>query len=474
MKHFETHNYKSNFVLEQGQYSYVYIRNFEIPPLEEIADHDAVVIEVKNLDFVRLIVNAVRSNLDPDIYLTPIFLLKKDVLDDVPYIEELVDGSIKSLDDLGFVNKEIDKINIRKNSLNITSSVSFEAQVITKLIALMYVRELKVLNPIPDKYSNLYYSFPFMAINFEEKEEHLALKILNLAEEEGMLRSEYFDRVYLCSSCSGSHMSYREVCPKCSSSNTTPSDIIHHFPCGYVGPMKDFSNEIDDKLDCPKCNKRLRHIGVDYDKPSVIHHCNNCSHNFQDYNVNAKCMSCHTDRSVETLKAHDIKTYRLTKKGELAAIKGFTSTSKDIEDVMGTVKYDTFKTMLKYEIERLKQTLGDSNLCAIHIGNSSQVYSKLGSELQRGVFKDLVSVIRSNIRSSDVIAFWSSSTIVVSMNDIPHKIALRITGEMVELLSELIKSSFDDLEVNFETKTVALDYRKPHEMQLRELLAEFD
>jgi DNA gyrase/topoisomerase IV subunit A len=60
------------------------------------------------------------------------------------------------------------------------------------------------------------------------------------------------------------------------------------------------------------------------------------------------------------------------------------------------------------------------------------------------------------------------------MNDIPHKIALRITGEMVELLSELIKSSFDDLEVNFETKTVALDYQKPHEMQLKELLAEFD
>lgn len=474
MKQVTAHNENLGFVLEQGNYSYFYVRNFEIPPLEEIANHDAVVIEVKNLEFVRLIVNAIRSHLDPDVYLAPIFLLKKDVLDESHYIEELVDGSVKSLDELSYMNKDIDKISMRIKNVNIINSVSFEAQVISKLIALMNVRGIKVLNPIPDKYSNVYYAFPFMAINFEEKEEHLSLNILDLAEEEGILRAEYFDRVYLCSSCSGSHMSYREVCPKCSSSNTTPDDIIHHFPCGYVGPLKDFSNEIDDKLDCPKCNKRLRHIGVDYDKPSVIHHCNNCNHNFQDYNVNAKCMSCHADKPVETLKSYDIKTYRLTKKGELAAVKGFTTTSKDIEDIVGTVKFDTFKTMLKYEIERLKQTRGDSNLCAIHIGNSSQVYSKLGSELQRGVFKDLVSVIRSNIRSSDVIAFWSSSTIVVSMNDIPHKIAMKITGEMVDLLVELIKSSFDDLEVQFEAKTVPLDYQKPHETQLRKLLADFD
>ena len=474
MKHVETHNKKADFVLEHGGYSFVYVRNFEIPPVEEIRNHNAVLIEVKNLDFVRLVLGAIRSNQNPDIYLVPIFLVKKDSTDDVPYIEELTDGSIKSLDELDFISKEVERIELLKKNITTINSISFEAQVITKLISLMYVRQKKVLAPTPDIYSNINYSFPFLSVNFENNEEHTALNILDIAEEEGMLRSEYFDRVYLCASCSGSHVSYREVCPKCSSSNTTPDDIIHHFPCGYVGPMSDFKNEIDDKLDCPKCNKRLRHIGVDYDKPSVIHVCNNCNHKFQDYSVNAKCMSCLADRPVETLKSHDIKTYRLTKKGELAAIKGYTTTSKDIEEVVGTVKYDTFKTMLKYEIERLKQTEGDSNICAIHISNSSQVYSKLGSELQRGLLKDLVSVIRSNIRSSDAIAFWSSSTIVVSMNDIPHKIATRITSEMIALLNDLIKSGFENLEVDFDTNILALDSQKTHESQLKELLVEFD
>ena len=132
------------------------------------------------------------------------------------------------------------------------------------------------------------------------------------------------------------------------------------------------------------------------------------------------------------------------------------------------------KPCLKYEIERLKQTEGSSNICAIHISNSSQVYSKLGSELQRGLLKDLVSVIRSNIRSSDAIAFWSSSTIVVSMNDIPHKIATRITSEMISLLNDLIKSGFEDLEVNFDTNILALDSQKTHESQLKDLLLEFE
>ena len=128
--------------------------------------------------------------------------------------------------------------------------------------------------------------------------------------------------------------------------------------------------------------------------------------------------------------------------------------------------------MLKYEIERLKQTEGDSNLCAIIISNSSQVYSKLGSELQKSLLKDLVGVIRSNIRSSDVIAFESSSTIVVSINDLPQKIARRIINEMVIILKDLIKAGFEDLDVIFETRVVQLYHSKTHEAHLKELLVE--
>lgn len=472
MKHIAEHKDNAESIIEHAGFSFLYIRNLSPIPVEEVQYHSAVLIEAKSHDFVRLMVSSIRSNTSPDIYLKPIFLLKKEG-DESAVVDILVDGTIRGLDDLDLVVPDVERISTRVQDLTFANSISFEAQMITKLVTLLYTKEQKNVEPVPDVFSNIGYAYPLLSVNFERTEEHVALGILKIAEDEGILRSDFYDRVYLCSSCSSSHLVYREVCPKCSSANTTPDDIIHHFPCGYVGPMQDFKNEIDDKLDCPKCNKRLRHIGVDYDKPSVIHECNNCNHKFQDYYVNAKCMSCSSDKPVENLKATEINSYRLTKKGELAAIKGYVTTTKDIDETVGTIKYDTFKTMLKYEIERLKQTEGSSNICAINISNSSQVYSRLGSELQRSLLKDLVSVIRSNIRSSDVIAFESSATIVMSMNAIPLKIAKKITGEMVTLLNDLIKAGFEDLDVKFDTNVVSLDHGKTHENHLKELIKDF-
>lgn len=471
MKQVAEHKDNTQSVLEYGDYTFLYLRNLSAVQIEDVQFYSAVIIEAKNIDFVRLIVSSIRASQSPDIYLKPIVLLKKEPID-IPVLDELADGSIRTIDELQAVANVTERISNRVHDLTFTNSISFEAEMITKLISLLYTKEKKTVEPVPYIYSNINYYYPLLSVNFDTAEEHSALTILKIAEDEGILRSEYFDRVYLCSSCSSAHLSYREVCPKCNSSDTTPDDIIHHFPCGYVGPMKDFKNQIDDKLDCPKCNKRLRHIGVDYDKPSIIYECNHCAHKFQDYYVNAKCLACNADKAVDQLQAMEIRSYRLTKKGELAAIKGFVTTTKDIDETVGTIKYDTFKTMLKYEIERLKQTQGASNLCAINISNSSQVYSKLGSELQKSLLKDLVGVIRSNIRSSDVIAFESSSTIVVSMNDLPHKIAKKITNEMVLILQDLIKAGFEDLDVVFETKIIELDHNKTHEAQLKELLVD--
>ncbi len=474
MKQVVTHEDNHDTVIEHGGYSFYIIRHLSEFQIEGIQYHNAVILELKEEGFARMITKIIRGNNNSDIYLKPIFLLKRgDDETENPILDTLTNGSIKGLNELDLILSELINVETRISELTYTNSISFEAQMITKLVSLLYVKGQTSIEPIPSIHSNINYYYPHLSVNFSNNEEHTVLSILEIAEEEGILQSSYFDRVYLCSSCSSGHLSYREVCPKCASSDTIQDDIIHHFPCGYVGPMRDFSNEIDDKLDCPKCNKRLRHIGVDYDKPAVIHNCNNCDHKFQDYYVNAKCLSCHTDKNVEHLNSKIIKRYSLTKKGEIAAIRGYTTTTKDIEEIVGTIKYDTFQTMLKYEIERLRQTEGSSNVCAIHISNSSQVYSKLGSDLQRTLLADIISVIRGNIRSSDIISFESSSTVVLSMNEIPTKIALKILREMVLLLENLIQSNFKDIKVAFETFVVPLDYSKTYEIHIKELLNQF-
>ena len=129
--------------------------------------------------------------------------------------------------------------------------------------------------------------------------------------------------------------------------------------------------------------------------------------------------------------------------------------------------------MLKYEIERIKQTEGASNICAIHITNPNEIYSVIGSEAQKGMLKDVVRIIRSNIRSADVISFMDSSTIVLSMYDIPQKIAIRILNEIIKILERLLKTAFKGVVIKFETNVVKVDYNLSHELLLHNLTKDF-
>ncbi|MBD3637613.1 MAG: hypothetical protein HUJ25_09690 [Crocinitomicaceae bacterium] len=463
---------KERSVIEFAGFSFLLIDALDSLDVENVQYHSAVIIEGNDTDFIRQIVRRIRGHNSPDIYLKPVFLLKGTNLVD-PMVNKLIDGTLFSLDQIELIVPEVERILTKTQDLHFTNSISFEAQMIEKVICFMYTCEIRDLDPIPYIYSAVNFAYPILSVNFRQKDEHLTLDILEIAEQEGLFNSTYVDRIYLCPGCQSGHMSYREVCPKCGSSNSTTEDIIHHFPCAYVGPLSDFTNEIDDQLDCPKCNKRLRHIGVDYDKPSVLHECKACDHKFQDFNVKAKCLNCSQDNLVEQLKSREIRKYSLTKKGELAAINGFVSTSKDIEEIIGTVKFDTFVTMLKYEIERLKQTDGVSNICAIHLSNPSQIYSKMGSEVQKVLLKDLVKVIRSNIRTSDIISFQSSSTIILSMNEIPTRIAKRILSEIIEMLKRLIATTFKDIEVEFEYEVIKLDHKLSPQLHIQKLTKAF-
>ena len=291
--------------------------------------------------------------------------------------------------------------------------------------------------------------------------------------EEKLMKKEFLDSVYLCTICTTGYLSYREVCPKCNSSNATSQDIVHHFPCSYVGPIDDFKNRIDDELNCPKCNKTLRHIGVDYDKPSIVNDCLSCGHRFQDFNVKAKCMTCKFDNEVEKLNKSSINTLSITKKGQIMSISGYMTTSKDLDEIIGTVKMDTFKTMLKYEIERLKQTDRTSNLAVLHLINSGEAYSKMDNELQKTMLKILIKIIRKSLPTSSVITFYSSSTILIALNDLPLKIAKNIIQDIIALIRELMGTNFKNMTITLENEVKAVTSKLSSDLQIQQLVKDY-
>ncbi len=436
---------------------------------DHLAVYDALLIESSDTYFVGSIITMLRSSMNTQIYLKPVFLLKGTANRD-PFINALVDGMLFAAEQVKIIAPQVQRIISRINDLNFSTAISYEAQVISKVAHYMYTRELTRIDPIPYNYSGIGYTFPPISVNYKFREEAQVLNVIAVAEEEGIFNTTFHDRIYLCTNCHTGFMSFREVCPKCASSNSESQDIIHHFRCGYVAPLSDYSNAIDDQLNCPKCNKQLRHIGVDYDKPSVLHSCRNCGHKYQDFVVKAKCVTCSFDNEVDQLVYHEVKSLEITKKGELVATHGYVSTSKDLEEIIGTVKMDVFRTMLRYEIERLKQTEGHSNIAGVFISNAGEFYSKIGSSMEQALLKDLVEVVRGNIRTSDMITFKDSSTLLLSMNDIPQKVGENIMEEIVQLILKLLNTNFPNLNIQIKYAVKQVHAKLNHELQIQQLL----
>lgn len=452
------------------QYEYYVLRNDMLFDIEAFIDFDAIIIEGSFPDFTKWVLKKIRSHTEPSIYLKPIFLFK-DVSSKDVWIEHLIDGHTGSLTHLEETDLITARIKDKITELFFPKSISFEAQIINKTINLLYTRNKLKLIPRPYINSLICYTFPELSINFDVNDEFKLIELMDIAEKEGLFTSEFFERIYLCSNCHGSYLNYREVCPKCNSSDSEAEDLIHHFPCAYIGKLSDFKNAIDDELNCPKCNKTLRHIGVDYDKPALLYTCNDCSHQYQDFNVKAKCLKCNTENDVDRLVPKTIKEYQLTSKGKSAAIHGFIGTSKDLDAIPGTVKFDVFKIMLDFEIERLRQNDYTSNIAYINIKNSGEIYSRIGMDRQKLLIKDLIAILRKNIRSSDFITFYDSSTLLISFNDIPTKIASNILSDIKELTIKLLNRTFKKVEIDIDTNVVKLETSIEQDVQIQRLIS---
>lgn len=465
-------SYENN-AIKTGGFEFGIVSNNDTWNSDRIAYYDGIIIDGVNDEFVRDIVLKIRKHHRIEVYLKPIFLLKNVTIKD-PIVNELIDGVVFSLEQVEFVVDRTKDLSLKIKEVLEVKSMSFEAEMINKMINLLVTRDKKHVKAIPSIHSGIGYYYPELSVNFAKEDEFNTLKILKMAEDDGLLTSTFNDRVYLCTNCSGGFLNYREVCPQCSSSHSETEDMVHHFPCAYIGPMKDFQNTIDDGLNCPKCNKTLRHIGVDYDKPSVLHTCQSCNHKYQDYHVKAKCITCQHDNPVENLVSKEVMDFMLTRKGRSIAYNGYVSTTKDFHDVPGTVKYDVFKIMLKYEVERLRQNDYTSNIGFMHLANAGEIYSRLGLERQKSLIAEMIGILRHNLRSADFIAFYDASTLVLSLNEIPTKIANKILNDIAELTVNLMKRNFKTVEVKIKTNAMKLDTATSHELQLQNLIKTID
>jgi hypothetical protein len=267
-------------------------------------------------------------------HLKPCFLastLKNRVL----HLEPLIDGFATTWDDKD-INKRVDEIyeNLALiDTLDISEVKSNNYMYFLKLCKYAISRGIFTFTlSVEDAYAQGYTKlFVAKQNNFTLNMRDDFIRFNHVLVELGYAKlKKFIERIHVCPHCSSSRLFYMEACPKCDSSHLKEEPMLHHFRCANISPESSYA--YDGELRCPKCHHFLRHIGVDYDRPSNVYTCLECSHTFIHTRMKVYCSSCKKTLRPSKLLAYDIYSYEFTPEGILAlsSNEAVIAVSKDI------------------------------------------------------------------------------------------------------------------------------------------------
>ncbi|WP_087016409.1 diguanylate cyclase [Thaumasiovibrio subtropicus] len=176
-----------------------------------------------------------------------------------------------------------------------------------KMMAWLWLNPSRRLLPHYVRDSLSIYQYPLLSAYMGESDSPYGFLVQEVKNER-LEEDELLDKIRLCSHCHSGHVNYLETCPSCHSADITEKVSLHCFTCGHVDLQSHFTRK--GKIECPNCLTKLRHIGVDYDRPLEVYECRQCGHNFVEAETKARCMECHSLQDIHQLIARNIFTYK--------------------------------------------------------------------------------------------------------------------------------------------------------------------
>lgn len=108
-----------------------------------------------------------------------------------------------------------------------------------------------------------------------------------------------------CNQCDSVKVMQTFFCPSCQKTNFNKARLIEHFECGNFSAEKDYENNT-----CPKCNKELKAVGVDYRIIKDRYICNNCEEVFQEMSSRFLCLKCKNRFTLEDVRWQTSPCYK--------------------------------------------------------------------------------------------------------------------------------------------------------------------
>lgn len=256
-------------------------------------------------------------------------------------------------------------------------------------------------------------------------------QVLGSLEDRRLLSGEFVLSQHACRNCGSAFLNFEEMCPHCGATNIDTDDLVHHFRCAFTGALDEYKEE-EGQLVCPKCDRSLKQIGVDYDKPSVVHTCNRCHEQFQDPEVQSTCYRCEhvnpPDRQVE----RQVKEYEVTALGEETAIYGLSDSLLSIlERESRVLDYATFQLIVDSEAARIERyQRSTSSLLLVRVTGLKELRMELGERSQE-VIEEIATAFDNTLRSSDYLSSRDESLYMFLLTETDQSGARR-AGERLE------------------------------------------
>ncbi len=132
-------------------------------------------------------------------------------------------------------------------------------------------------------------------------------------KESEILSSKVHCSSISCPHCGSHRMNFYLKCFQCDSMVFEKGEAIEHFSCGHIDFARNF--ERGDELECPKCRKKLRLVGVDYRRIYSLYRCSS-GHMFSSPIIKLTCIKCDRTFSLEDARIIQQHTYELTEHGK--------------------------------------------------------------------------------------------------------------------------------------------------------------
>lgn len=406
-----------------------------------------LVLDAADLDEAYAALVRLRLHALPQVYLRPVVFVASAAQTDAwqwQAADAIIDNDEDKVPDVLAVAEKLEGINRWIDGLAVNDGV-IDSNLPVKILRLLASRQLDA-EPVATSTLHSGFVYPILQPLFTLQDTG-PMQMLAYLEEQRLLSPSLFERAHFCIHCDSAFLNFKETCVECGSQDLDTLELVHHFHCAYTADMSRFKRG-GDSLVCPKCDKHLRHIGVDYDKPSMVNKCRVCQHVSQDANVVAKCFHCGCSTATELLDVRRVNRYKLTSVGVNAAYYGLqTYFSNLLEETLQLVSLREFELISNIEAARISRyRKSHSALAVVRIVGLDKIHFELGSKSKQ-VFTELAAIFKAILRETDIITAYNESIFAILMTETSKAnadLALgRLNQAVTRLFSENLKRPSD-------------------------------